>query len=129
VAALVLGALVAVAILLFRAQTDARESAQRSFAERAHISAALTQSVFSALGGASGADLLRRYGGPPKDLSRGLAEQLRQSHLSYLAVLDARGKTLATEGRSPGRIALATASLKRPALSNVVGRGADSVIE
>ena len=114
----------AVAVLLFQAQTDARESAQRRFSERAHISAALAQSVFSALGGASGDELQRRYGGAPKDLSRGLAQQFPHSHLSYLAVLDARGKTLAGVGRPPERIAMAAASLKRPTLSNVVRYGA-----
>ena len=128
-AILVLGALLALAFLLAQAQEDARESVKGRFTERAQISATLTQSVFSALGGASGKDLQRRYGGAKEGLSERLARQLPQSRAPYMAVVDAQGRMLGSAGRPPRRLALAGASPETPALSDIVGSGDARVIE
>jgi len=129
-AAVVLVALlVAVAVLLSQAQSQAQRSAERRFSERAQISAALTQSVFRALGASSGQDLEGRYGGARSDVARSLARELPVSHLSYSAVVDARGGTLAGVGRLPGSLALAGAARGGLLLSDVVHAGGAPVIE
>jgi diguanylate cyclase (GGDEF)-like protein/PAS domain S-box-containing protein len=124
-----LGAILAMAALVFRAQADARDSAMERFSERAKISAALTDSVFTALGGLSGDELMRRYGGAPTQVSRRLTREFRRSSVRYLAVLDARGKTLAAVGKAPPRAALAGVRRKGPGLSDVVHQGGGPAIE
>src|SRR6478672_10532136 len=69
-----LAAIAAIAVQLFRAQTEARDSAMQRFSERAQTSAGLTDSVFTALGGLSGKELERRYGGAPREISKPLAK-------------------------------------------------------
>ena len=125
------GALASIAVLLFQAQQESRESAERRFAERAEVSAALTQSVFSALGGVSGDELMQRYGGTPSQITRNLAGQLAesQSQVHYLAVVDARGKSLAAVGKPPPTLALSAAPRKGPTLSNVLRQGRRRSIE
>jgi diguanylate cyclase (GGDEF)-like protein/PAS domain S-box-containing protein len=124
-----LAAIVAVALQLFRAQTDARDSAMQRFSERAQTSAALTDSVFTALGGLSGKELERRYGGAPSGISKQLAKEFSQAHVLYMAVLDADGKPLAAAGRPPKKLALGGPVRKGPALSTVVHQRGVPVIE
>ncbi len=120
VALVVLASLVAVALLLSQAQKDSRDAVMSRFAERAQISAALTQSVFSAVGAASGEQLIRRYSGSPAELARTLPAQLARSRSRYLAVVDARGRTLAAAGPAPRRVTLDRAATGGPVLSNVL---------
>ena len=117
------GSLAAVAVLLSQAQQVSHDSAMRRFSERAQISAALTQSVFSALGSASGRELQRQYGGSAPGLRKALKSQLRESRAPYIAVLDARGRVLAAVGRPPGSLGGEGQALRGPTLSNVMGRG------
>lgn len=58
-----------------------------------------------------------------------MAEQFQASSARYLAVLDRHGKTLAGAGSVPERLALASAPLTAPTLSDVVRQGAIPVIE
>jgi diguanylate cyclase (GGDEF)-like protein len=120
---ILLGALTAVAIQLSQAQMDSRDSALRRFTERAEISAALTQSVFSALGNASGEQLQRRFGGSRKDIAVALARQLPKSRLRYMAVIDAKGRVIAVAGRPPRRLVTTARKQGGPILSNVLTAG------
>jgi diguanylate cyclase (GGDEF)-like protein len=73
-------------------------AAERRFEQRAQISAALTQSVFGALGSASSTELGRKLGGRRAALQRRLRTFTRDSKLIYAAVLDGRGAVLARIG-------------------------------
>ena len=129
---MLLGLLLAVALLLSEAQGDAEEAAKRRFNERARLSAALTQSVFSALGASSGEQLAERYGGAPREVERALESQRARSRpqsRGYLAVVDAQGRVLATAGRVPSRLAPADAVAGRPTLSDVVRVGGQPFVE
>ncbi|MEJ7787800.1 MAG: diguanylate cyclase, partial [Solirubrobacteraceae bacterium] len=130
VAFILLGTLVAAAaVLLAGAQNESRQSAERHFSERARTSAALTQSVFSALGSPPGKELARRYGGPSQSIRSNLSRQLRQSQVRYVAVIGARGKVLAAVGRPPRRLALAGTFGDGPRVSDVVRAGETQVVE
>jgi diguanylate cyclase (GGDEF)-like protein len=124
-----LAALLAVALLVTRAQAEAEHSAQQRFTERAQISAALTQSVFSALGASSGQELQRRYAGSPQQLSILLRRQFRISRVEYSAVVDKAGRVLASAGRLPRRLALPGFASGAPGLSNVIEIGRARVVE
>ena len=129
VALVVLSSLAAVALLLSEAQKDSRDAVMSRFAERAQISAALTQSVFSAVGTASSEQLIRRYSGSPAELARSLPSQLTRSRSRYLAVIDARGRTLASAGPVPRRVKLDRAAVGGPVLSNVLPYGEGLFVE
>jgi len=79
--------------------------------------------MFRALGAVSGQGLERLYGGPRAAIARSLEGQLQAAPLSYLAVVDARGHTLAGAGRLPASLALVDAARGGPVLSNVVHAG------
>ena len=121
--------LVAVAALLSQAQEDAQDSTLRRFSERAQISAALTQSVFSALGTASNRELQRQFGGRPAELRGKLAAQLRESRALFLGVTDSRGKLLAVAGKRPAGLGTRTGRHADPLLSNVMGKGRSSFVQ
>lgn len=129
VAVLLFALLGSVGALLSEGQRETRQSAERRFAERAEISAALTQSVFGALGASSDKELQRRFGGTSAGVERRLGVQLRPSRLRYVAVVDARGRVLASAGDVPQRLALPRAAAGGPPLSDVQGRGRARVIE
>jgi diguanylate cyclase (GGDEF)-like protein/PAS domain S-box-containing protein len=127
---LVLFAGIAAFALQLSGADQARErAAQRRFEQRAQISAALTQSVFGALGSASSTELARRLGGPPATLRRHLTAMTRRSKLVYAAVLDDRGAVLTTIGAAPARVGVAAPGAKQAIVSDVRSSGAGPAIE
>ena len=90
--------LAAFGVQLQHAQRNSREAAERRFEQRAQVSAALTQSVFGALGSASAVELGRRYSGSPARVRGLLERQVKRSKLAYAAVLDERGAVIARAG-------------------------------
>jgi len=129
VAVLLFALLASVGALVSEGQRQTRQSAERRFAERAQISAALTQSVFGALGASSDTQLQQRLGGAPASVERRLAALLRPSRLRYVAVADARGRVLASAGDMPRGLALSRVASGGSPLSDVQGRGRARVIE
>jgi len=71
--------LAAVGVQLHAAQSERVRAAERRFEQRAQISAALTQSVFGALGSISGKQMASRYGGSPAALRSELAEKVERN--------------------------------------------------
>ncbi len=90
--------LAAFGLQLHDAQQKTRDAAERRFQQRANISAALTESVFSALGSASAADLRKRLGGPLARRRRNLDKLVRDGRLGYASVVDAAGRRLLHSG-------------------------------
>jgi diguanylate cyclase (GGDEF)-like protein len=90
--------LAAVGFQLHAAQRDRVRDAERRFEQRAQISAALTQSVFGALGSVGAQEMSRTFGGPPDALGPRLAQMIRHNKLGYVAILDGRGTVLAHRG-------------------------------
>ena len=101
-AVLLFALLGAAAVMLSDGQREQRRAAEQRFAERAQVSATLTQSVFGALGAASGSDLQRRFGGEGPSLRRALAAMFPKSRLRYIAIVDARGRPLASAAAPRG---------------------------
>ena len=90
------------ALELNDAQRGNERGAERRFSERARISAALTESLFGALGSASKDQLAGRYGGSPQSVRRLLSAQMRRGpHVVYSALLDASGRMLVGIGDVP----------------------------
>jgi hypothetical protein len=104
-------------------------AAERRFAERAEVSAALTQSVFGALGASSGSQLKSQFGGSRRAILPRLRTQFAQAHVAYMAVLDHRGHLVAGVGALPRHFAVGEALHGGPALSDVQGSAAGKVIE
>jgi diguanylate cyclase (GGDEF)-like protein len=90
--------LAAFGVQLQGAQRDSRHAAERRFEQRAQISAALTQSVFGALGSLSSVELAKRFGGTPAQVRRLLVRQVKQSKLRYAAIVDDDGNVVARAG-------------------------------
>ncbi len=93
--AAVLGAF---ALQLEAAQRDRHDAAEQRFEERAQVSAALTYSVFSALGGASSQALRRRYDTSDAKRREQLAELVRDGTLTYAAIAHGGGRILVRDG-------------------------------
>jgi len=125
----VVAGLAGVGAVLRDAQRENRRAVERRFAQRAQISAALTQSVFSALGNVSATDLARRFGGPAALVRRHLVAQMQPSHLAYSAVLDAGGAVVARAGAAPRRFPLAENAHARAVLSAVRASARGPVVE
>ena len=102
VALTVVGALVIAGVLVRSAERDARQAAVRSLDERAATSAALTDSVFKALGASSTDQLTQRYGGAGLADALRVNVRLRQkagvSAPIFTAVTDRTGRVLAAIG-------------------------------
>ncbi|HYF26107.1 MAG TPA: ATP-binding protein [Baekduia sp.] len=90
-------------VALMQSHADDRRDAERRFEERAHISASLTESIFSSSAGQTAAQHARRFGGATID-QRQLDRLVREGRLAYAAVLDARGRVLATSTGLPADI-------------------------
>jgi diguanylate cyclase (GGDEF)-like protein/PAS domain S-box-containing protein len=86
------------AVRLHDAEDQSGRAAERRFEQRVQISAALTQSVFGALGSASAKELGHQFGGTPAAIRRRLAKAVKQGKLGYAAVLDAHGSVIARAG-------------------------------
>ncbi len=101
VATLVLvGGLVALAQALLGSQQQAREDVERRFADRAAVTASLTESIFSSSAVGAQADHERRFGGRRVD-PRALEELRRESRIAYAVVLDGGARVIATAGEVP----------------------------
>jgi signal transduction histidine kinase len=99
--AAVLAVMVVFAVELVESQGKARRDVENRFRDRAKVTSALTESLFSSTATTSQVENARRYGGPHVS-SAALARQAKQSRLHYLLVLDARGRILApSPGTSP----------------------------
>lgn len=123
-----LAVLAAVGVQLHRAQGERQRGAERRFAQRAEISSALTQSVFRALSSARAKDLAREYGGPASELGPRLAMHTMQEQLGYMAVVDGRGRRIATGGtaqppRGANRLGSRLADVRRTAAGPLVDVG------
>ena len=128
-AALIVGALVSLGVVVRDAQRDGIRSAERRFSERADVSAALTQSVFGALGTSSQAELKRQFGGSTAQVRRRLRRQFKQAHIPYMAVLDHRGDVIASVGKAPKSFIVGEALRGGPALSDVRPSPGGRVVE
>jgi|GEM_PF-875614 len=95
---LLFAALAAFGVQLDTAQEDSRRAAERRFEQRAQISAALTQSVFGAIGSVSGDELSRKLGGPLASQQAYLRKQVKASHLGYAAIVGPDGSVIARAG-------------------------------
>ena len=97
---LLFAVLAAVGVQLQGANDESRRAAERRFEQRAQISAALTQSVFGALGSASSEELNKRLGGSAAAQRAYLRKALKGSHLGYAAIVDPDGNVLARVGKA-----------------------------
>lgn len=123
---LLFAALVAFSVQLDDAQDESQRAAARRFEQRAQISAALTQSVFGALGSVSAEQLGREFGGPTSGLRRKLAPLIKRGGLTYVAVRNGQGAVIARAGRvSPSR----GANLSSRVLSGIRPTAAGPVVE
>jgi signal transduction histidine kinase len=133
VAAAALLALLAIfAVELIDSQSKARRDVQSRFRDRAKVSAALTESLFTSTASESQADNARRYGAAQVS-ERTLANQQKQGRLLYMMVLDARGRIIASSPKTSAAAKQAVQSKpayvqqalkgKPFALSNVRGAG------
>jgi diguanylate cyclase (GGDEF)-like protein len=115
---LLFAVLAAVAVQLHGAQRESKRAAERRFEQRAHISAALTPSVFDAYAIAGSGELTSRYGGPPAAVRSGLAQVPVHPKFGYVMILEERGVVIARSGvarpeRDPGRSGNVTSDVRR----------------
>jgi hypothetical protein len=99
-AALTVGVLAVFAYLLVHAQSEARHDVERRFRDRAAISAALTESLFSVSLSSTRMQASERFGGTTVSKAR-LDQQVAQGGSSYGRILDARGRVLAASTGAP----------------------------
>lgn len=119
-------ALAGFGVQLHDAQENRRDAAERRFEQRAQISAALTQSVFGALGSASAEELGDKLGASRAERRTALRKLVREGDVVYAAILDERGRVLERAGRF-----MAPRAAGRPAsvLSDVRRTPAGPVVE
>ena len=138
-AVLTLAALAGLGTSLHDSQTRARQTIESRFAERARLSAALTESLFASSASAAQARNVQRYGSPYVRTAV-LAREARRSRLVNLVLLDADAGIIARSPRTPraivraleARPAFVRAALagRDYALSDVIaGRGAGETIQ
>ncbi|MFL5906846.1 MAG: ATP-binding protein [Solirubrobacterales bacterium] len=102
-AALLLGVLVAFAIVLINQQRGDRNDIKDNFRDRATVSAALTQSLFEASSTASQTENARRFG--TRDVpSQELAQQAQQGQSPYIVLLDPKGKVISSSPGTPAEV-------------------------
>jgi diguanylate cyclase (GGDEF)-like protein len=123
---LLFGVLAALGVQLHDAQDESQRAAVHRFEQRAQISAALTQSMFGALGSASAAELGRQFGGPAAGLKAKLAPLIKRGGLAYAALRDDRGAVIARVGRVGP---LGAENRSGRALSNIRHTPAGAVLE
>jgi signal transduction histidine kinase len=97
-----LGVMVFSALELASSQHKTRRDVERRYTERAGVSAALTQSIFSSSANSGQADAAKRYGAA-KVSPQTLAAAVKRGNLEYAILLDPKGKVMAS---SPGTPAL-----------------------
>ncbi len=86
------------AFALLRANADEREEAERRFSDRAGVSAALTEGIFSSTSTTGAEQNARLFGGPVVE-QRALDAQAKRSAVAYMAVLDDGGRVLETTSK------------------------------
>ena len=91
------------ALALERSHTERRRDAETRFVERARISAALTESLFSSTAAQASAQNSRRLGGETVDQAR-LERQRSEGGLTYAVVLDEKGRIIASTGKLPADV-------------------------
>ena len=128
VAVLLFAGIASFAMHLRDAHSDSRRAAERRFEQRAQISAALTQSVFGAIGSVSQDELGRQLGGSPAQVRRHLARLIRRGNVVYAVILDSRGRIVARTAKSPKQVGRG-APPARAGLSNIRDTAAGPVIE
>jgi signal transduction histidine kinase len=133
-AAVLLALLATFAIALANSQSKADNDVKQRFRERAQVSAALTRALFATVSSESGPQNAKLYGGAHVTAAA-LAKQLAQSggQGGFLAVLDARGRVLATSPNAPSNLSALLGATGPElhavlhghpyALSNVIGAG------
>ena len=109
------------AFALNRSHADDRHDAEQRFVERARISAALTESLFSSTAAQAAVQNSRRLGGAVVDSSR-LESQVRESSLAYAVVLDERGRIIAATRGLPADARARLAALPAPIRGGLRGR-------
>ena len=116
------GALVALGTSLHSSQANARSSVANRFAERARVSAALTESLFASSASASQATYAERYGAP-RVSSKTLAAEAKRGRLTSLVLLDASGAIIARSAKTPAAV-IRMIRLQPPFLRNALTRQA-----
>jgi diguanylate cyclase (GGDEF)-like protein/PAS domain S-box-containing protein len=97
-AVLTLSVLVGLGTSLYSSQADARDAIASRFADRARVSAALTESLFASSANVSQATNARRYGSSVVTAEK-LGAEARRGRMTSLVLLGAKGEIIA---RSPG---------------------------
>ncbi|HUR87031.1 MAG TPA: EAL domain-containing protein [Solirubrobacteraceae bacterium] len=100
---LTLGALAGLGTSLHNSQSTAREAVADRFAERARVSAALTESLFASSASASQATNAERFGAP-RVSSKTLGTEAKRGRITSLVLLDARGEIVARAPTTPPAI-------------------------
>lgn len=109
------------ALALAQSHADDRRDAERGFGERTRVSAALTESLFSSTAAQAAAQNARRLGG--RTLDEGdLERQVREASLAYAAVLDGRGRVLATTRDLPPQARTRLTARSTPVREALAGR-------
>jgi signal transduction histidine kinase len=91
------------AFALARSHVQDRRDAETRFVERARISAALTESLFSSTAAQAAEQNSRRLGGKTIDQAR-LERQRSDSRLKYAVVLDEQGRIIAATRKLPAEV-------------------------
>jgi signal transduction histidine kinase len=96
----VFGLVAACAYAFVRSEAASRRDAERSFAVQARITAELTSSLLGSAVSSSQAQAAAQLGAA-KPTASDLAKAARRAHLSFVLVLDARGRVLAASPGTP----------------------------
>jgi signal transduction histidine kinase len=99
----VLALLTVLAIELSGTFAKSRSDIERTFRERAQLTAALTSSIFASAVSSSTQQTTSQYGGDLRQVRASMAQAIRQQHLAFIAVLDSRGSMLAASPQLPAK--------------------------
>ncbi len=102
-AVLTIAALAGLGSSLYNAQSNARDAVADRFAERARVSAALTESLFTSSASASQPRFAARYGAARVPAST-LAAEAKRGQMTSLVLLGADGEILARSPRTPAAV-------------------------
>jgi hypothetical protein len=133
-AVILIAALLAVfAYSLAASQHRQRRDAEKRFHDRAAVSAALTDAIFSISAMQTQVQDALRFGGPRVDRAA-LARTARQSQALYVEIVDAEGRLLASTTGAPAHAAVPSVtgalSTGRTQLSNLLpGPGGAKIVE
>jgi len=120
-AVVIVGLLILLGTSLKNSQTEARREIEGRFAERAKVSAALTESLFASAAVTSQAENAQRFG-EARVSPATLEAEAKQRQLTALVLLDASGKILAQSRRTPPGLARAIGSRPEYVRAALAGR-------